>query len=209
MSKRRDSDATFRRGIRSKDSFQESSWSHDMPEEVFLDLVKQYQAQIYQHALYLLNSPDDAKDVTQETFIKAWNSNAELRLETIQSWMLKCANNLCIDLLRRRRFQVPLTTGNTEEIETLVHHQHQGTASDSSDLSPEELYMRQERQQLVQQAIAQLPLHFRTVVVMREIEGLSFEVIAETLNQPVGTVKSNTFRAKKKLRDILGNLMGR
>ena len=180
-----------------------------MPEKVFLDLVKQYQAQIYQHALYLLNSPDDAQDVTQETFIKAWNSNAELRLETIQSWLLKCANNLCIDLLRRRRFQVSLTMGDTEEIETLVHHQREGTASDPSNLSPEELYIKQERQQLVQQAIAQLPLHFRTVVVMREIEGLSFEVIAETLNQPVGTVKSNMFRAKKRLREILGSLMGR
>ena len=180
-----------------------------MPEEVFLDLVKQYQTQIYQHALYLLNSPDDAKDVTQETFIKAWDSNAELRLETVQSWLFKCANNLCIDLLRRRRFQVPLTMGDTEEIETLVHHQHEGTAFDSSNLSPEELYIRQERQQLVQQAIAQLPLHFRTVVIMREINELSFEEIAETLNQPVGTVKSNMFRAKQKLRDILGNLMGR
>ena len=180
-----------------------------MPEEVFLDLVKQYQAQIYQHALYLLNNPDDAKDVTQETFIKAWNSNAELRLETVQSWLLKCANNLCIDLLRRRRFQVPLTTGNTEEIETLVHHQHEDMASDSSNPSPEELYIRQERQQLIRQAIAQLPVHFRTVVIMREINELSFEEIAETLKQPVGTVKSNTFRAKKKLRDILGNLMGR
>jgi RNA polymerase sigma-70 factor (ECF subfamily) len=180
-----------------------------MPEEVFLDLVKQHQAQIYQHALYLLNNPDDAKDVTQETFIKAWNSNAELRLETVRSWLLKCANNLCIDLLRRRRFQAPLTMGDTEEIETLVHHQHEGTVSQPSNLSPEELYIRQERQQLVQQAIAQLPLHFRTVVVMREIEELSFEVIAETLNQPVGTVKSNMFRAKKRLREILGNLMGR
>ena len=180
-----------------------------MPEEVFLDLVKQYQAQIYQHALYLLNNPDDAKDVTQETFIKAWNSNAELRLETVQSWLLKCANNLCIDLLRRRRFQVPLTTGNTEEIETLVHHQHEDMACDSSNPSPEELYIRQERQQLIRQAIAQLPVHFRTVVIMREINELSFEEIAETLKQPVGTVKSNMFRAKKKLRDILRNLMGR
>ncbi len=180
-----------------------------MPEEVFLDLVKQYQAQIYQHALYLLNSPDDAKDVTQETFIRAWNYNAELRLETVQSWLLKCANNLCIDLLRRRRFQVPLTIGDTEEIETLVHHQHEDMASDSSNPSPEALYIRQERQQLVQQAIAQLPLHFRTVVIMRKINELSFKEIAATLNQPIGTVKSNMFRAKKRLRDILGNLMGR
>ena len=99
--------------------------------------------------------------------------------------------------------------GDTEEIETLVHHQSNSTASQPSNLSPEELYIRQERQQLVRQAIAQLPLHFRTVVVMREIEGLSFEVIAETLNQPVGTVKSNMFRAKKRLREILGSLMGR
>lgn len=180
-----------------------------MQEEVFLDLVKQYQAQIYQHALYLLNSPEDAKDVTQETFIKAWNSNTELRLETVQSWLLKCANNLCIDLLRRRGFQVPLAIGDTEEIETLVYYRHEGTASDSSNVSPEELYIRQERQQLVQQAIAQLPLHFRTVVIMREINELSFEEIAETLNQPVGTVKSNMFRAKKRLREILGSLMGR
>ena len=180
-----------------------------MQEEVFLDLVKQYQAQIYQHALYLLNSSEDAKDVTQETFIKAWNSNTELRLETVQSWLLKCANNLCIDLLRRRGFQVPLAIGDTEEIETLVYYRHEGTASDSSNVSPEELYIRQERQQLVQQAIAQLPLHFRTVVIMREINELSFEEIAETLNQPVGTVKSNMFRAKKRLRDILGNLIGR
>ena len=81
--------------------------------------------------------------------------------------------------------------------------------SQPSNPSPEELYIRQERQRLVQQAIAQLPLHFRTVVIMREINELSFEEIAETLNQPVGTVKSNMFRAKKRLRDILGNLMGR
>jgi RNA polymerase sigma-70 factor (ECF subfamily) len=99
--------------------------------------------------------------------------------------------------------------GDTEEIETLIHYQQEGTASESSNPSPEELYIRQERQQLVRQAIAQLPLHFRTVVVMREIEELSFEVIAETLNQPVGTVKSNMFRAKKRLREILGSLMGR
>ena len=178
-----------------------------MPEEVFLDLVRQYQARIYQHALYLLNDRDDAKDVTQETFIKAWNSNAELRLETIQSWLLKCTNNLCIDLLRQRKFQVPLTMGDTEEIETLVHHQREGTASESSSPSPEDLYIRQERQRLVQQAIAQLPVHFRTVMIMREIDELSFEEIAETLNQPVGTVKSNMFRAKKRLREKLGCLM--
>ena len=179
-----------------------------MLEETFLNLVKQNQAQIYQCALYLLNNPDDAKDVTQKTFIKAWNSNAELRLETVHSWLLKCTNNLCIDLLRRRRFQVPLTTGDIEEIEMLAYYQHEGTASESSNLLPEEHCIRRERQRLVRQAIAQLPLHFRTVVIMHEINELSFDEIAEILNQPVGTVKSNAFRAKKQLREILRNRIG-
>lgn len=178
-----------------------------MLEEVFLDFVEQHQAQIYQHALYLLNDPDDAKDVTQETFVKAWNHNAELRLGTVQSWLLKCANNLCIDLLRRRRFQVPLATGNIEEIERLAHYYHEGLVSESSDSLPEAVCIRLERQHLVQQAIAQLPLHFRTVVIMHEVNELSFDDIAETLNQPVGTVKSNMFRARKRLREILGSAM--
>ena len=178
-----------------------------MLEEVFLDLVKQHQAQIYQYALYLLNNQEDAKDVAQDTFIKAWNFNAELRLETVHSWLLKCANNLCIDLLRRRRFQAPLVTGDTEEIETLAHCLHENTVAESSNLSQEERCIRRECQQLVRQAIARLPLHFRTVVIMHEINGLSFEEIAETLNQPVGTVKSNMFRAKKRLREIVRNLI--
>ena len=183
--------------------------SHGMSEDVFLNLVQQHQTQIYQHALYLLTDREDAKDVTQETFIKAWNHNGELRLETVQSWLLKCANNLCIDLLRRRRFQVPLAKADTDEIETLMHYRRENTPFQSSNPSPEERCVKQERQQLVQQAIAQLPLHFRTVVIMREIDELSFEEIAETLDQPIGTVKSNMFRAKKRLREILGSLMGR
>ncbi len=177
-----------------------------MLEAVFLNLVKQHQAQIYQHALYLLNDQEEAEDVTQETFIKAWNYTAELRLETVQSWLLKCTNNLCIDLLRRRKFQVSLTMGDTDEIETLAHHQRARRASESSNSSPEVFCIRRERQRLVQQAIAQLPLHFRTVVIMHEINGLNFDEIAETLNQPIGTVKSNMFRAKKRLRETLRNL---
>jgi RNA polymerase sigma-70 factor (ECF subfamily) len=176
-------------------------------EAMFLDLVKQYQTLIYQHAFYLLNDPDDAKDVTQETFIKAWRNVDDLRLETVQSWLLKCANNQCIDLLRRRRFQAPLAKGDDAEFETLLYHKLDAAPSGLSEASPEDLCVKQELQRLVQQAIAQLPLHFRTALVMREIEGLSFEEIAGVLRQPVGTVKSNVFRARQKLRDTLKKLL--
>ena len=180
-----------------------------MPEDVFLELVRKHQAQIYQHAFYMLNDREDATDVAQEVFIKAWKQGGKLRVETIKSWLLKCAHNLSLDLLRRRRFQLPLAKADDTEIETLIHGGKENVAFQAPALSPEELCMKQERKQLVQQAIARLPLHFRTVVVMREIEGLSFEEIAETLHQPVGTVKSNTFRARKKLREMLGNFFRR
>ena len=180
-----------------------------MSEDVFLDLVQRHQALIYRHALYLLNDQDDSRDVTQETFIKAWKHADELRAETIKSWLLKCANNLCVDLLRRRKFQVPLTDANDEAIEALIHYGKERAPFPSLNPSPEDLCVKQERQQLVQQAIAQLPLHFRTVVIMREIDGLSFEEISETLNQPVGTVKSIASRARKKLREMLGTIFRR
>jgi RNA polymerase sigma-70 factor (ECF subfamily) len=137
-----------------------------MSEGVFLELVQQYQACVYRHALYLLNDQDDAKDVTQETFIKAWKHAAELRAETMRSWLLKCANNLSIDLLRRRKFQAPLTEGDDEELEALIHSRKEAGEFQSSHPSPEELCIKREQQQLVKHAISQLPLHFRTVVII-------------------------------------------
>lgn len=175
-----------------------------MSEDVFLDLVRKYQSLIYRHTLYLLNDQEDAKDATQETFIKAWEHSSKLRLDTVQSWLFKCANNLCIDLLRRRRFRAPPAKADDEDIETLMHD----TAFRSANPSPEDLCVKRERQALVQRAIAQLPLQFRTVLVMRDIEDISFEEIAKTVSQPVGTVKSNVFRARKKLRRILRSLLG-
>ena len=189
--------------------FPKQGISVGLGESEFLNLVQQYQATIYQHAVYLLGNPDDAKDVAQDTFIKAWQHIGTLHTDTIQSWLIKCANNLCIDLLRRRRFQTPLTKGDGAEIEMLLYQDIDGKSYQQAAPSPEQLCLKQERQHLVQEAIAKLPLHLRTTLVMREIDGLSFDEIAETLHQPVGTVKSNVFRARSKLRETLRKLMER
>ena len=92
-----------------------------MTEDKFLELVQEHQAQIYQHTLYLLGNREDAEDITQETFIKAWEHRAKLRLKTVRSWLLKCAQNLCFNLLKRRKFQEPLTEGDETELEMLLH----------------------------------------------------------------------------------------
>ena len=169
-----------------------------MTEAEFLKLVHKHKAQIYQNALYLLGNREDAEDITQETFIKAWENCAELRPKTARSWLLKCAQNLCFNLLKRQKFQVPLTDGDDEELETLMH-----THSGRPNPSPDELVIQQELKDSVHCAIKKLPPDMRSVIIMRELNGMSFKEIAEVLEQPEGTVKSTAFRARKKLRELL------
>ena len=107
-----------------------------MTADEFLKFVHKYKAQIYQHALYLLGNQEDAEDVTQETFIKAWEHCGKLRPKTARSWLLKCAQNLCFNLLKRSKFQMPLIDGDDAELETLLHtHTYQSESRHPRRLS--------------------------------------------------------------------------
>lgn len=169
-----------------------------MTEDEFLALVNKHKTQIYQHALYLLGNQEDAEDITQETFIKAWKHRAKLRPRTVRSWLLKCVQNFCFTLLKRNKFQKPLTEGDDAELEALLHkHTHR------SNPSPDEIITKQELKELVHCAISKLPPEMRVVIIMRELDGMSFKEIATVTKQPEGTVKSIAFRARKKLRELL------
>jgi len=169
-----------------------------MKEDKFLELVEDYKDRIYRHAFYLLGNSEDAEDITQETFIKAWKQRSKLRCATVRSWLLKCAQNLCFNLLKRRKFQEPLTTGDETELETLLHtHLHR------SNSSPDELVEKEELKEMVWCAIKKLPSEMRAVIIMRELEQMSYKEIAKVLNQPVNTVKGRVSQARKKLRELL------
>lgn len=173
-----------------------------MTEDVFLDLVRKHQDKVYRLAFYLLKNSEDAKDVTQETFFRAWQHRKKIRQETAHSWFLKVAQNLCFNQLKKRKFQVHLSEEDGETFENLLH-----THSYKSNPSPDEIAIKQEVKQLVHQAIDELPPNMRSIIVMRELEEMSYKEIAEILNQPVNSVKSTVFRARKKLREILNRLM--
>ena len=181
-----------------------------MTEDIFLELVRKHQDKIFRHAFYLLKNSEDAKDMTQETIIRAWEHRNTIRQETAHSWMLKCVQNLCYNQLKRRKFQVYLSRkiqGNLADeegdtLEMLLHkHSHQ------SNPSPDEITIKEELKQLVHQAIKALPSDMQLIVMMREIEEKSYKEIAEELGQPENTVKSTVFRARKKLREILNRLL--
>ena len=174
-----------------------------MTEDEFLELVRKHQDQIFRRAFYLLKNSEDAKDMVQETFIKTWQHRANLREDTVHSWMLKCVQNLCFNQLKRRKFQVYLDEEEDNTLEMLLY-----THSDKSNPPPDEIAIKQELMQLVRQAIEELPSDMRSIVIMREFDEMSYKQIAEELKQPENSVKSTLFRARKKLREILGPFNG-
>ena len=175
-----------------------------MTEDEFLELVRKHQDRIYRHALYLLKNTEDAKDMAQETFIKAWQHRSKLRQKTVQAWLLKCVRNLCFNQLKRRKFQVHLSD---EDDDGDTFGMLLKTQENKSSPSPEELTIKQETKQLVHRAIGELPASMKSIVIMRELEGMSYKEIAAVVKQPENSVKSIVFRARKKLREILTNLM--
>lgn len=173
-----------------------------MSEEEFLSLFNKHHKQVYRHAFYLLKNTEDAEDLTQETFIKAWQLKSELRLSTVHSWLLKCVQNLSFNELKRRKYQVYSSEEFTEIVDNLQHSE-----SGQHMLSPEKSVCNQEAKRLVHQAIAKLPPRLRLIVVMRELDDMSYSDISDVIGIPEGTVKSTLYRARKMLRKILSSML--
>ncbi len=154
---------------------------------------------VYNLALRMVSDPEDAADISQEAFLKAFTNLSSFRGDSkFSSWLYKLTTNLCLDHLRKRnRHKVlPLTytdeDGNEETMEI----------PDDSH-APETEAERRELQFHVREGLAQLPPMQREILVMREIGGMSYEEISQQLQIEEGTVKSRIFRARKKLCNIL------
>ena len=165
----------------------------------FAPLVTAYEKQIYNLALRMLGSEQDAADAAQDAFVRAFTSLADFRGESKFSvWLYRICSNICTDRLRRERKknEIPLTAENDdgEEVNVDVPDPAPG---------PEELAERRELSECVSRALKALPEDMREILLLRENAGLSYDEIAETLSLEVGTVKSRLNRARKKLCAVL------
>ena len=169
---------------------------------VLMDL---YQKQVYHLALRTVGNPEDAADMTQEAFLRAYRAIGSFRGDSkLSVWLYRLTQNVCIDFLRSRgrRPAVSLTVENEED-----EVQELDVADDRFD--PEVQYQRKALRDAVRRGLDELPEDYRTILVLREINGLSYAEIGEQLQLEEGTVKSRLFRARKKLCDFLqrdGNL---
>lgn len=158
-------------------------------------LMSEYEKNVYSIALRMTGNSEDAADMTQESFIKAFNSIVSFRGESKFSvWLYRIVSNVCLDFIRarNRRPTVSLSAEDDDGEETQLD------ITDESQ-SPEVLLERGLTRDAVRRGLNTLPPDFKQILLLREIQGLSYEEIAQTLGLEAGTVKSRIFRARKRL----------
>ena len=160
-------------------------------------LVQRYQRQVYNLAYRMLGNAEDAGDLVQDTFLRAYGALTSFRQDaSFLTWLYKIASNLCIDQLRSRKAKSTLSL----EVEL---EEGREPAADFRSTDPEEAAVRGSVQDVVQRAIGNLPEKYRAVVVMRHLNDMSVDEIARVLELPTGTVKTHLFRAREMLRGRL------
>ncbi len=163
----------------------------------FNELVLIYQTSVYNVALRTLGHSEDAADATQETFIAAYRAIREFRGGSFKAWLLRIAVNTCYDLLRRRQRR-PSTS-----LDVIVDESGDQTEFADRRVGPERAALASETVSVVEQGLATLPDDQRIIVVLCDVQGLSYEEAAEVEGVALGTVKSRLSRARSRLRQFL------
>ncbi len=168
--------------------------------EAFTALVNRYEGNIFRLARHITQNPEDAEDVLQETFLKAFEHLDEFQGNSkFYTWLVRIAVNQSLMKLRKRKSDAsvslddPFDTGEenlTREIAVW-------------DPNPEQTYSREEIREILERAVESLPPAFRAVFALRDIEGLSTEETANMLNLSIPAVKSRLLRARLRLREKL------
>ncbi|MDD6188406.1 MAG: sigma-70 family RNA polymerase sigma factor [Clostridiales bacterium] len=167
--------------------------------DAFEPLVTANQSFVYNIALKMLSNPDDAFDVSQETFVKAFRSLKDFKGESsFSSWLYRIAANKCLDLMRKnKKRQVVSIVYPDEDNESRM------LELPDARFNPETELERRELRQAINDALDSLPHDQRSILLLRELNGMSYAEIGEALRLEAGTVKSRLFRARANLAKIL------
>jgi len=162
-----------------------------MDREEFELAVLRHKDRVHSHAVWVLQGREDSRDVAQEALLRLWVHRSQLRPDTVGSWLLKTTHNLCIDRLRRKTVRHEV---DPERLELLEDEDARGPerSLDNADLG-----------KAIAVALATLSPRDRSVVLMREHHGMSYDEIADAVGLPLGTLKSILHRSRERLRRAL------
>jgi RNA polymerase sigma-70 factor (ECF subfamily) len=166
--------------------------------QAFNRLVLAYQGLAYNIAYRIVGDPDAAADATQDAFLSAYRALPDFRGGSFKAWLLRIVTNACYDQLRARQRRP-----STSLEDLLTEPDQEPSFFRDENESPEEFAMRRELGRVIQLGILTLPVDQRTTLVLADIQGLSYEEIAEVTQVSLGTVKSRLSRARARLRDYL------
>ena len=168
--------------------------------EAFEQLIRRYDRNVFRIAQHITQNREDAEDVVQDAFLKAFqNLNGFQEQSKFYTWLVRIAVNEALMKLRRRR------TGKIVSLDEDVQTEEDSVPREVADWAPnpEQLYNQAELKDILEKTIQGLPAGFRTVFVLRDVEGLSTEETAEALNLSIPAVKSRLLRARLQLRNRL------
>lgn len=166
----------------------------------FEALIIHYEKLIFNISYRMFGNIEDAKDISQEALIKIYkNINKCVDIKHFRSWIYTVTNNTCIDELRKRKGKI------TDSIDERLYIDESSVVKQikSKDLSPEDDYVNKELGETIQKAIDKLSPDKKQLIVLRDIQGLSYNELAEITDSSLGTVKSRLARARSSLKDIL------
>ena len=162
----------------------------------FEEIVLKYQNRIYNLCRHMLRSAHDAEDAAQDTFIKAFQNLDNFKPKaSFYTWLYRIAVNTCIDY-KKRPFLESIFNISDEGEEFALEQA-------SCEPSPEELYESRQLKLTLHKSLGKLSIKLKTVILLREIEGLSYEEIAAILDVSIGTVKSRISRGREELKELM------
>jgi RNA polymerase sigma-70 factor (ECF subfamily) len=170
--------------------------------EAFEELVARHRDKVYARAVSMLRNEDEAVDLSQEAWVKAWQRLRQFQGESsFATWITRIVINLCLDQLRKQKRQ------RTESLEQL-DDEAGGVERQMPVITPNpsERLEREELRQRIDSALAQLSVEHRTVLVLHEFEGLEYKAIAKAVGCSIGTVMSRLFYARRRMASLMAGL---
>ncbi|MBU8899683.1 RNA polymerase subunit sigma-24 [Corallococcus sp. H22C18031201] len=177
-------------------------------QRAFKLLVERYQRKVYAVALGMLKDKEEAMDVSQEAFVKVYKYLDHFKGDaSFYTWLYRITSNICIDVLRKRRGGGgdPVEFDETQAVD--LSEARIGALGSRLGTNPQKSALRKELAEKIQEALATVPEKHRAILLLREIEGMSYEDLARTLDIPKGTVMSRLFHARAKVQKILSDYL--
>lgn len=161
------------------------------PLEDFKNRVLPVKNKLFRFALRIVGNTEDAEDIVQEVFIKVWNKRQDMhKFLNMEAWCMKLVKNQSLDRLKSGQFKASFNNKETKDLESEEHNPH-----GQSELS--------DTLKIVHDCIAQLPAKQKQIIQLRDIEGYSYQEIAEIMELDINQVKVNLFRARKSIKEKL------